>query len=92
MSWTERWMCFDNSYFQRPRGQPQGIDSKELLWLPTDRALHEDPELRVYFERYAVDQALFFRDYAAAHRRMSELGCRFQEPGPISVTFPPISS
>jgi L-ascorbate peroxidase len=85
-------MCFDNSYFQRPRGQPQGIDSKELLWLPTDRALHEDPELRVYFERYAVDQALFFRDYAAAHRRMSELGCRFHEAGPISVSFPPTIS
>ena len=43
-----------------------------LLWLPTDEALHDDPEFRKYFERYAADQASFFADYSAAHVQLSE--------------------
>ncbi len=74
MSWTEKWMCFDNSYFHRP----QSLDSKDLLWLPTDQALYETPEFKPYFERYATDKAAFYDDYAQVHKKMSELGARFE--------------
>jgi L-ascorbate peroxidase len=58
----------------------------ELLWLPTDNALQTDPEFRTHFQRYSEDQEAFFRDYALAHRKMSELGARFgDEHGPIAL-------
>ncbi len=58
----------------------------ELLWLPTDNALQTDPEFCTYFELYAKDQSAFFHDYALAHKKMSELGARFDEVhGPISL-------
>ena len=33
-----------------------------------------------YAEKYAEDQAAFFADYAAAHKRLSELGAKFDPP------------
>ena len=57
----------------------------ELLWLPTDNALQTDPEFRTHFELYGRDQPAFFRDYAAAHRKMSLLGARFDSLGPVSL-------
>lgn len=70
-SWTPNWLQFDNSYFRC------GGEDDELLWLPTDKALKECPELRPHFMKYAVDQEAFFRDYAAAHRKISDCGARF---------------
>ena len=81
MSWTEKWMCFDNSYFRRTGS----ADNKELLWLPTDKALNEAPEFKTYFIKYSSDQDAFFRDYATAHKKMSELGCKFNPPGGIAI-------
>ncbi len=49
----------------------------QLLWLPTDNALETDPEFKSFFFTYAQDQNAWFRDYAAAHKKMSELGARF---------------
>jgi hypothetical protein len=57
----------------------------ELLWLPTDDALCKAPEFKFYFEQYAADQKLFFSDYALAHRKMSELGARFDPPEGIEI-------
>ena len=57
----------------------------ELLWLPTDDALCKAPEFKFYFEQYAADQKLFFSDYALAHRKMSELGARFDPPEGIGI-------
>jgi hypothetical protein len=53
------------------------MQQPDLLWLPTDHALLESPEYRPYFMQYAESQELFFRDYAAAHVKMSELGAKF---------------
>lgn len=61
------------------------VPDKELLWLSTDRALHDAPEFRVYFLKYAKDQQAFFDDYAAAHKKMSELGTKFSPPCGISL-------
>ena len=47
------------------------------MWLPTDKALKECPEFRSYFSKYANDQECFFRDYAIAHKKMSEKGAQF---------------
>lgn len=71
-SWTRNWLHFDNSYFLREEGE------SELLWLPTDRALHDCPEFKPYFQKYAKDQQAFFADYAAAHRKMSDNGANFR--------------
>lgn len=70
-------MCFDNSYFQRDGPD----DDKDLLWLQTDRALYESPEFKSYYKKYACDQSAFFADYARAHKKMSELGCKFCPEG-----------
>lgn len=82
-SWTEHWLTFDNSYFAD--ALKPGQRNPELLWLPTDEALKESPEFRTYFLRYANDQVKFFADYAAAHRKMSELGVKWERGGPIRL-------
>ncbi|XP_031745196.1 L-ascorbate peroxidase 3 isoform X2 [Cucumis sativus] len=68
--WTEDPLKFDNSYFvELLKGEAEG-----LLKLPTDKALLEDPEFRQYVELYAKDEDAFFKDYAASHKKLSELG------------------
>ena len=34
---------------------------------------------RPYAEKYAADQDLFFKDYVAAHLKLSELGAKWEE-------------
>ncbi|ONM17332.1 L-ascorbate peroxidase S chloroplastic/mitochondrial, partial [Zea mays] len=58
---------------------------QDLLVLPTDAALFEDPKFKVYAEKYAEDQDAFFRDYAEAHAKLSELGAKFQPPQGFSL-------
>ncbi|XP_024032786.1 L-ascorbate peroxidase 3 isoform X2 [Morus notabilis] len=68
--WTEDPLKFDNSYYvELLKGE-----SKGLLKLPTDKSLVEDPDFRRYVERYAEDEDAFFEDYAASHKKLSELG------------------
>jgi hypothetical protein len=66
-------------------GDPAPIAFDELLWLRTDQALFDCPEFKPYFVRYAADQAQFFHDYALAHRKMSELGAKFDPPEGIVI-------
>lgn len=68
--WTKEPLKFDNSYFQLLL---EG-ESEELLKLPTDKALVEDPAFRPYVELYSKDEDAFFRDYAVSHKKLSELG------------------
>ncbi|KAH9622517.1 hypothetical protein KSS87_008682 [Heliosperma pusillum] len=68
--WTQEPLKFDNSYFvELMKGESEG-----LLQLPTDKALLDDPAFRSYVELYAKDEEAFFRDYAASHKKLSELG------------------
>ncbi|XP_021300686.1 L-ascorbate peroxidase 3, peroxisomal-like [Herrania umbratica] len=70
-AWTKEPLKFDNSYFK----ELLNIESdSELLKLPTDKALVDDPKFRCYVELYAKDEDAFFRDYAASHKKLSELG------------------
>lgn len=55
-----------------------GVDSSQLLWLPSDQALLDCPEYRPYFALYRDDQEAFFRDFAAAYLKLSTLGARFK--------------
>ncbi|KAL8151742.1 hypothetical protein V2J09_021550 [Rumex salicifolius] len=69
-AWTKDPLKFDNSYFvELLKGESQG-----LLQLPTDKTLLKDPEFRPYVKLYAKDEEAFFRDYAASHKKLSELG------------------
>ena len=59
-------------------GAADRSEVSQLLWLPTDQALYDCPEYRPYFIKYARSKEDFFTDYAAAHKKMSELGARFR--------------
>lgn len=80
-SWVKGWLSFDNEYFKYlARGEQAG-----LLWLPTDRALHEDSSFRGHFDRYAADQPAFFAEYAQVHAKLSDLGAKFDPPEGIAL-------
>ncbi|KAE9612938.1 putative L-ascorbate peroxidase [Lupinus albus] len=68
--WTRDPLKFDNSYFV----ELLKADSKDLLKLPTDKALVEDPKFRQYVELYATDEDIFLKDYAVSHKKLSQLG------------------
>ncbi|KAK9110244.1 hypothetical protein Sjap_018304 [Stephania japonica] len=75
-SWTVEWLKFDNSYFRDIKERRD----EDLLVLPTDGVLFEDPSFKVYAEKYASDQDAFFEDYAQAHAKLSNLGAKFDPP------------
>jgi len=73
-AWTKNWLSFDNSYYQIvQRGQDD-----DLLWFPTDAALHKDEKFKPYFEKFAASQDAFFEAYSRAHKKLSELGSKFE--------------
>ncbi|KQJ92013.1 probable L-ascorbate peroxidase 6, chloroplastic/mitochondrial [Brachypodium distachyon] len=80
-SWTSQWLKFDNSYFKDVKERRD----EDLLVLPTDAVLFEDPSFKIYAERYAEDQDTFFEDYAEAHAKLSNLGSKFDPPKGISL-------
>ncbi|XP_074279322.1 putative L-ascorbate peroxidase 6, chloroplastic/mitochondrial isoform X2 [Silene latifolia] len=80
-SWTAQWLKFDNSYFKDIKEKRD----EDLLVLPTDAALFEDPSFKVYAEKYAADQEAFFKDYAEAHAKLSNLGAKFDPPEGFSL-------
>ncbi|KAF5955039.1 hypothetical protein HYC85_007895 [Camellia sinensis] len=70
---------------------------EDLLVLPTDAVLFEDPafkvkESEVYAEKYAADQDEFFKDYAEAHAKLSNLGAKFDPPEGISIDDGPATA
>jgi len=95
--WTRAPTTFSNEYFRllveekwTPKkwaGPPQFEDkSKELMMLPSDLALIEDASMRKQVDVYAKDREAFFRDFAAAFRKLEELGVPFLAEAP-TVTF-----
>ncbi|PON73199.1 Ascorbate peroxidase [Parasponia andersonii] len=80
-SWTVKWLKFDNSYFKDIKERKD----EDLLVLPTDAILFDDPSFRVYAEKYAEDQEAFFKDYAEAHAKLSNLGAKFDPPEGIVI-------
>ncbi|PKA66790.1 L-ascorbate peroxidase T, chloroplastic [Apostasia shenzhenica] len=80
-SWTVQWLKFDNSYFKDIKERKD----EDLLVLPTDAVLFDDPAFKVYAEKYAEDQDAFFKDYAEAHAKLSNLGAKFDPPEGFSI-------
>nr|AFQ02687.1 chloroplast L-ascorbate peroxidase isoform 1 [Oncidium hybrid cultivar] len=80
-SWTVQWLKFDNSYFKDIKEQKD----EDLLVLPTDAILFDDPSFKIYAEKYAQDQDSFFKDYAEAHSKLSNVGAKFDPPEGISI-------
>ncbi|PNH01230.1 L-ascorbate peroxidase S, chloroplastic/mitochondrial [Tetrabaena socialis] len=80
-SWTVNWLEFDNSYFTEIKTKRDS----DLVVLPTDACIFEDEGFRVYAEKYAADNDLFFADYAVSHQKLSELGVEWEEGGPVTL-------
>lgn len=79
-SWTPMWLRFDNSYFSMG-----GKTDAQLTAFPTDRVLETDAKFKPFFDKYAASEAAFFKDYAAAHKKLSELGSKFSPLGGIRM-------
>ncbi|CAG9464743.1 unnamed protein product [Pedinophyceae sp. YPF-701] len=80
-SWTADWLKFNNHYF---------VDVKErrdadLLVLPTDACLFEDPGFKPHAEKYAASQEDFFKEYAESHKALSELGVKWEDGAPVTI-------
>lgn len=84
-AWTKTWLTFDNSYFQYLKQS----EDKNLIWFPTDAALHKDEKFKVYFDKFAESQGAFFEAYIRAHKKLSELGSKFEGGG---FTLPAVAS
>ncbi|XP_030934983.1 probable L-ascorbate peroxidase 6, chloroplastic/mitochondrial isoform X1 [Quercus lobata] len=84
-SWTVKWLKFDNSYFKDIKERRD----EDLLVLPTDAVIFEDPSFKVFAEKYAEDQEAFFKDYAEAHAKLSNLGAKFEPPEGIMINDGP---
>ena len=86
--WTNAPTTFSNLYFvellgnkwtpKKWNGPMQYEDpTGNLMMLPADMALKEDPTFRRYCELYARDERRFFEDFAAAFQKLTELGVKF---------------
>lgn len=53
--------------------------TKSLMMLPTDMALVKDKEFRKHVERYAKDNAVFFKEFSDVVHKLFELGCDFKD-------------
>lgn len=90
-SWTKKWLSFDNEYYTVCAGADLAKETgkantaADLVWFPTDVAVATDPGFKPCFDAYAKDQALFFRDYASAHLKLSELGAKWKFGKPITL-------
>jgi len=85
--WTFAETTFSNEYFRllleekwtkKKWSGPMQFEDKtgKIMMLPTDMALIEDPEFSKWVSAYAKDEALFFKDFAAAFSKLMELGCK----------------
>merc|ERR1712039_775068 len=77
-SWTKEWTKFDNSYF----ADMHKFDP-ECIAFPTDRILMTDPGFKPHCELFAKDQEAFFEAYKMSHKKLSELGSKFEPAGGI---------
>jgi L-ascorbate peroxidase len=74
-SWTEQWLVFDNSYFQTI---PNPDADPELLKMQSDTTLFADAGFKPFAEKFRDSQDAFFESYAKAHKKLSELGSKFE--------------
>lgn len=92
--WTFSPTVFTNDFFtllvnekwswRKWNGPAQYEDdkTKSLMMLPTDMAMVQDKEFKKWVVKYANDQELFFKDFAAAFSKLLELGVNFKAETP----------
>ena len=75
----EKWTV-KKTHEGKPWTGPVQFESPDgaLMMLPADIALIQDSEFRKYVELYAKDEAVFFKDFAAAFGKLMELGVPFK--------------
>merc|ERR1712146_831608 len=84
--WTKAPTMFSNEYYRELlendwSGPKQYEDrSKELMMLPTDMCLLDDPAFRPWVEKYAADEQLFFAHFAKAFQKLQENGVKAFKP------------
>lgn len=81
-SWTANFLVFDNSYYTTlddPNADP------ELLKLSSDKAVFKDKDFRPFAEKFRDSQDAFFESYAKAHKKLSELGSKFEPAEGIAL-------
>jgi len=81
-SWTDKWLIFDNSYFTI---MPDEKADKELLKLTSDKVVFTDAGFKPFAEKFGASQDDFFASYAVAHKKLSELGSKFEPAEGISI-------
>ena len=59
--------------YENPKG--------DLMMLPSDIVLTQDPKFKEYVVAYAKDEEQFFKDFASAFGTLLELGCPFPKAG-----------
>jgi len=83
--WTRAPTSFSNLYFKELvennwsvkqwSGPKQFADpTGELMMLPADLALRDDPAFRKFVDLYASNENAFFKDFASAWTKLTELG------------------
>ncbi|KAI1338768.1 peroxiredoxin [Xylariaceae sp. FL0016] len=60
-----------------------GEEVEELMMLPTDISLLNDPSFRPWVEQYAKDKELFFAHFAAVFEKLMELGLKRDASGNV---------
>jgi cytochrome c peroxidase len=99
-AWVNNPTRFSNQYFRlllslqwKKKTLKNGIEQfvhydedseEELMMLPTDIALTQDPKFRPYVELYARDKDRFFEDFSKVFDKLVELGIQRDENGHIT--------
>ena len=86
--WTNAEWTFSNEYFRELlenkwtlkqwKGPEQYEDpTGNLMMLPSDMVMIQDPSFRKYVEQYAADEEQWHKDFAGAFQRLTENGVSF---------------
>lgn len=81
-AWTSNWLVFDNSYFKTL--EDEKLDP-ELVKLSTDKILMKDEKFKPFAEKFRDSQDAFFESYAKSHKKLSELGSKFEPAEGITL-------
>jgi len=85
--WTRAPTTVSNEFFNRLfeekwvekkwNGPKQFVDAAtgKIMMLPTDMTMKSDPEFRKYSKMYYDDEETFMKDFGAAFKKLTELGC-----------------
>lgn len=89
--WQEAPTFFSNEYYKAistrdwvkkdmPSGNYQWVDKNnpDVMMLPAEIYMYNDKEFKKYFDLYAKDEKKFFDDFAAAFKKLIELGVPFK--------------